>query len=126
MTKYRKSLSDKFILLKKDIVLNLIRRQSYYISKKIENQFYYDENDASPDVLYNWLKNHHEVKIKSKNIRFLKYVIIIFGIALVSSLIVLCYSLDKNFSIQGNTIKENINVWYIILKIKYLIFFHSF
>jgi len=126
MTKYRKSLSDKFILLKKDIVLNLIRRQSYYISKKIENQFYYDENDASPDVLYNWLKNHHEVKIKSKNIRFLKYVIIIFGIALVSSLIVLCYFLDKNFSIQGNTIKENINVWYIILKIKYLIFFHSF
>ena len=65
MTKYSKSLVDKFLLLKKDIVFNFLNKQSYYFSKKVKNQFYKDDNDASIETLYNWLKNHKEAKIKA-------------------------------------------------------------
>jgi len=104
LNKYPKSIGDKFLLLKKDIALNHLKKKSYYFSKKVKHQFYDDDTETSIENLYNWLKNHREVKVLSKEDIILKYLLITIGVIVTLSLIISYYVYDENLSIKDNII----------------------
>ena len=111
MINNKDALNKNFLLLKKDIVIDVLKKQSYQINNRVKKQFYNDTNDASLDVLYNWLRKQKDVKQVSKDDIIIKYLFLIICIGIIIYVI-----LTKDIYKSDLSIKQNIHFWYTFFK----------